>query len=104
MKGEDCAGCGQACFCKEMIPHEVRRTRPPVVLGGSSSSELTLQPLNTSGPNRPPYPPPLPPSSNPPLHIFISIFNPSSPACQGLDFPSYHPDKHRASVNKIERE
>lgn len=44
MLNEDCAGCGQACFYKEMIPHEVRRTRPPVVLGGSSSrrDDVTL--------------------------------------------------------------
>lgn len=51
MLNEDCAGCGQACFCKEMIPHEVRRTRPPVVLGGSSRCDVvTLSPTTLSSP------------------------------------------------------
>ncbi|KAM7373219.1 hypothetical protein PAMP_008090 [Pampus punctatissimus] len=46
-----CAVCGQACFCREMIPHEVRRTRPPVVLGGSSRCDVvTLSPTALSSP------------------------------------------------------
>ncbi|TMS18050.1 hypothetical protein E3U43_010376 [Larimichthys crocea] len=48
---EDCAGCQQACFCREMIPHEVRRTRPPVVLGGSSRCDVvTLSPTTLRSP------------------------------------------------------
>lgn len=54
MLNEGCAGCRQARFYKEMIPHEVRRTRPPVVLGGSSSSsrcgDVTLSPITLSSP------------------------------------------------------
>lgn len=46
---QDCAGCRQACFCREMIPHEVRRTRPPVVFGGSSRCDVvTLYPTTLS--------------------------------------------------------
>lgn len=46
---QDCAVCGQAC--RAMIPHEVRRTRPPVVLGDSSRCDVvTLSPATLSSP------------------------------------------------------
>lgn len=52
MLNEDFAVCGQTSFCREMIPHEVRRTRPPVVLGGSSRCDVvTLSPDTLISPN-----------------------------------------------------
>ncbi|KAL3983887.1 hypothetical protein ACER0C_015512 [Sarotherodon galilaeus] len=43
---EDCAACGQTFFHREMIPHEVRRTRPPIVLCDSGRCDVVT--LSTS--------------------------------------------------------
>ncbi|KAF6737962.1 hypothetical protein FQA47_023745, partial [Oryzias melastigma] len=37
-----CAACGQAFLWREMIPHEVQRTRPPIGLCNCSRCDVVM--------------------------------------------------------------